>query len=319
MKINLTPFSAIVIVLLLAGLGCNDVRAQTATALPEPGTRLVLLGTAGGPSAKAARAQPANAIIVNDDIYIIDAGDGVVRQLALGGYPLAKVRAVFLTHLHSDHVAGFGPLLLRSWLSGRNEVIDSIGPVGIEAMTRGYLQHMQRDIELRVTGEGRAPLSGLIRASDIDQEGVVYRDDNLSVTVFSVDHGAANPAYGYRFDSRDRSIVFSGDTRPHENVMNAAKGADVLVHEVISVPAVDAMIAAVSPGNNELRDHLLGDHSTPEQVGEIATASGVKTLVLTHFGGTGHPTFDRPEVWEAAVRKTWAGRLIVGEDLMVIQ
>lgn len=292
--------------------------SQTA-ALADTKTRIVLLGTAGGPSAKAARAQPASAIIINDDIYLIDAGDGVVRQLALGGYPLSRVRGVFVTHLHSDHVTGYGPLLLRAWLSGRNDTMHAFGPPGLDEMTREYLRHMRRDIELRIASEGREPLAAMLDVNDIDATGVIYEDENLRATVFEVQHGAVKPAYGFRFDTVDLSVVFSGDTSPHENVVSAAKGADVLVHEVISVPAIDAMIAAVSPGNTELRDHLLGDHSTPEQVGEIASAAGVQTLVLTHFGGTGHPQFDRPEVWEAAVRKTWSGELIVGEDLLVIE
>lgn len=287
--------------------------------LPETKTRLVLLGTAGGPSAKVARAQPANAVIVNDDIYIVDAGDGIVRQMALGGYPLPKVRAVFITHHHSDHNAGYGPLLLRAWMSGRRAVINTFGPDGLEQMTADYFEHMQRDIELRVTDGGLPPVAPMIDASDIEEEGLLYEDENVRVRVFAVDHGAANPAYGYRFDTGDRSIVFSGDTRPHKNVIEAAKGADVLVHEIISIAAIDAMIADVSPGNQKLRAHLLGNHTTPAQLGEIASAAGVQTLVLSHFGGTGHPEFDRPEVWEAEVRKTWPGALIVGEDLMVIE
>lgn len=293
--------------------------SQTATPLPASGTRLVLLGTAGGPSAKAARAQPANAVIVNDDIYIVDAGDGIVRQLALGGYDLSRIRAVFITHHHSDHVAGYGPLLLRAWQSGRREPIVTFGPAPLERMTADYLAHMRWDIDLRVSDAGRPPLDPLVRATDIDEDGVVYRDDNVTVSVFTVDHGAAKPAYGYRVDSGDRSIVFSGDTKPVASVVAAAKGADILVHEVISVAAIDAMIEAVSPGNEALRRHLLGNHTTPEQVGEIATAAGVHTLVLSHFGGTGHPEFDRAEVWEALVRKTWDGHLIVGEDLLVIE
>ncbi len=303
---------------LLGIVAAGTANAQP-VALPEAGTRLVLLGTAGGPSAKRARAQPANAVIVGDDIYIVDAGDGIVRQLTLGGYPLANVRAVFITHNHSDHVAGYGPLLLRAWLSGRREKILSFGPAPLARMTDDYLRHMRWDIDLRVTDEGRRPLDELIEVSEVDGDGPVYADDNVRVTVFSVDHGAAKPAFGYRFDTADRSIVFSGDTRPSENLVKAAKGADVLVHEVISVGAVDAMVAAVSPGNDELRRHIIGNHTTPEQLGEIATAAGVHTLVLSHFGGTGHPQFDQAAAWEAAVRETWAGNLIVGEDLMVIE
>ena len=293
-------------------------QAQT-TPLPDSGTRLVLLGTAGGPSAKPARAQPANAVIVNDDIYIVDAGDGIVRQLALGGYPLNRVRAVFITHHHSDHVAGYGPLLLRAWLSGRTAPIQTFGPPPLERMTADYLDHMRWDIDLRVSDTNRPPLDPLVNANDIEEDGLVYRDENLTVEVFTVEHGAARPAYGYVVDSGDRRIVFSGDTRPHENVIKAAKGADVLVHEVVSVDAIDAMIEAVSPGNEAMRRHLLGNHTTPEQVGEVAAAAGVGTLVLSHFGGTGHPEFDRPEYWERRVRKTWQGHLIIGEDLMVIE
>ncbi len=297
-----------------------EAGAQAVTKpLDEPGTRLVLLGTAGGPSAKPARAQPANAVIVNGDIYIVDAGDGVVRQLALGGYPLSKVRAVFITHNHSDHVVGYGPLLLRAWQSGRREPIATFGPPPLERMTADYLRHMRWDIDLRVADAGRAPFDPLIDANDIEKLGLVYQDENVRVRVFEVEHGAAKPAFGYRFDTDDRSIVFSGDTRPTDSLVTAAKNADILVHEVVSVAAIDAMIAAVSPGNEEMRRHLLQNHTTPEQAGEIASAAGVNTLVLSHFGGTGHPEFDRPEVWEALTRKTWPGHLVVGEDLMVIE
>ena len=186
-------------------------------------------------------------------------------------------------------------------------------------MTEDYLRHMRWDIDIRIADEGRPPLDPLLNVTDVETEGVIYRDDNVVVTGFTVSHGAAKPAYGYRFDTGDRSIVFSGDTGPHENVVTAAKGADILVHEVVSVAAIDAMIAAVSPGNAALREHLLSNHTTPEQAGEVATAAGVHTLVLSHFGGTGHPEFDRPEVWEALVRRTWDGHLLVGEDLMIIE
>ncbi len=299
-----------------------------AASLPSPAqaepqrdssTRLVLLGTAGGPSAKRARAQPASAVIVGDDIYIVDAGDGVVRQLTLAGFSVADVRAVFITHHHSDHVADYGTLLLRSWMTGRTDPIETFGPAPIERMTRDYLDFMRWDLKLRVGAEGRQPLDDMIDAHDIDADGAIYVDENVKVTAFSVNHGAAAPAFGFRFDTADKSIVFSGDTTPEESVIAAAKGADILVHEVINVAAVDAMVERVSPGNNDLRRHIVGNHTSTDEVGKVATAAGVHMLVLTHFGGTGDPEFDRPEVWEAAVRTNWAGNLIVGEDLMIIE
>ena len=285
----------------------------------DRGTRLVLLGTAGGPSAKKNRSQAANAVIVNGDIYIMDAGDGVVRQLSRAGFSVAKVRAVFITHHHSDHMVDYGTLLLRSWMTGRTEIIQTYGPTPLQQVTQDFLKYMRRDIELRISDEGRVPLVDLIRAHDIDQVGVIYADENVKVTVFEVTHGAAKPAYGYRFDSADKSIVFSGDTSPHENVVAAAKGADILVHEVVNVAAIDAMIERVSPGNDALRRHILDNHTSTDDVGDIATRAGVKMLVVSHFGGAGDPVFDKPEVWEAAVRQHYSGPLIIGEDLAIIE
>ena len=107
-------------------------------------------------------------------------------------------------------------------------------------------------------------------------------------------------------------------TRKLENVLNAAKGADILVHEVLNTEAVDALVERYSPGNEALKRHIINNHTTTEEVGEIATKANVKTLVLSHFGGAGDPVFDKPEIWEAAVRKTFAGQIIVGQDLMII-
>ncbi len=281
-------------------------------------TQLVLLGTAGGPSVKKNRSQPASAVVVNSDIYIVDAGDGVARQLTLAGFSVADVRAIFITHNHSDHMADYGTLMLRSWMTGRRDVIQTFGPAPLTDITRAYLDYMKWDIDVRVSDEGRAPLGDMIRAHDIEHDGVIYADENVKVTVFTVRHGAAKPAYGYRFDTADKHIVFSGDTSPNENVVDAANGADILVHEVVNVAAIEALVQRVSPGNDALKRHILNNHTTTDEVGEIATRAGVKMLVLSHFGGAGEPGFDQAAVWEAAVRKHYSGALIVGEDLMII-
>ena len=138
------------------------------------------------------------------------------------------------------------------------------------------------------------------------------------MTVFRVSHGDGVPAYGYRFDTADKSIVFSGDTAPNENVVNAARDVDILVHEVLNVGWVGALFGPASAGNEALRKHLLGNHTSTDEVAEIANRSGAKLLVLSHFAGTGNPVFDRPDVWEAAIRKNYSGRLVLGEDLMII-
>lgn len=124
------------------------------------------------------------------------------------------------------------------------------------------------------------------------------------------------PAFAYRFDCPDRSIVISGDTRPSRALVNLARNADVLVHEVMHVPSIDALIARDTNAKT-LREHLLASHTTTEQVGQLATEARVKTLVLSHFVPGGYP-FVADDVWYRAVRPHFSGNLVVGRDLLEI-
>lgn len=281
-------------------------------------TRLVLLGTAGGPSIKKARAQPASAVIVNDSVYIIDAGNGVARQMALAGISAKKLRGVFITHNHTDHVADYGTLLLRSWLSGLISPVDTYGPPPLKKMTDAYMEYMDWEIKLRIIDENRVPLNKLVRAHNIYSDGVVYKDENVIVTAFEVPHGAAKPSYGYRFDTADRSIVFSGDTARSDNLIKMAKNADILVHEVVSIHGVKAIVQRIEPGNKALERHIIEAHTTIEEVGQIAAEAGVNKLVLNHFVPTGIPEFDKPKLWFDGARKHFKGEIVVGEDLLEI-
>lgn len=302
-------------VVLAALLGAGTTLAQQPQ---NTGTRLVLLGTAGGPAIKKARAQPASALIVNGSVYIIDAGNAVARQMALAGISPTAMRAVFITHLHSDHVADYGTLLLRAWLSGLKTPVDTYGPAPLEKMTQDYMTYMDWDIQLRIRDEHRVPFAPLVRAHNIAAEGVIYQDENVKVTTVEVQHGAAKPAYAYRFDTKDRSIVFSGDTAKSEALIKLAKGADVLLHEVLIPQGIDAAVKSSDAGNMELKRHIIEAHTPIEQVGEVAEAAGVKKLVLYHFVGA-TPPFDKPELWFEAVRKHYHGEVIAGEDLMEIR
>lgn len=284
------------------------------------GDRLVLLGTAGGPSIKAARAQPANALIVDGSVYIIDAGDGVARQMALAGIPAKALRAVFITHNHSDHVADYGTLLLRAWLSGLKQPVDTYGPPPLVEMTHDYLDYMAWDIQLRIKDEGRVPLADLVRPHNIFPagEGVIYKDGNVIVTAVQVPHGDARPSYAYRFDSDYCSVVFSGDTSRSDSLVALAQGADILVHETLSVAGVRAIVNKIDPGNEALVQHIMEAHTPTEIVGKVAAAADVDTLVLSHFVPTGLAPFDTPKAWREAAGKHYDGRIIVGEDLMTI-
>lgn len=284
------------------------------------GSRLILLGTAGGPSPKANRAAPAQAIVVGGQVYVIDCGNGVARQLVLAGLSLSAIRAVFITHHHSDHDADYGNLLWLAWATTLATRVDTYGPPPLKAMTRQFLAMNAYDIATRTRDEGRPPLKGLIAPHEITAGGVVMRDANVTVTAALVEHPPVKPAFAYRFDCPDRSIVISGDTAPSENLVTLAKGADVLVHEVMYRPSVDQIVAA-TPNAPRLRDHLLASHTTCEDVGRIATRAGVKTLVLSHFV-PGGPLAGLPpipdQVWRDAVATTFKGEIIVGRDLMVI-
>ena len=295
--------------------GAGLIAAGPARAAPAK-SRLVLLGTAGGPTPKPTRSGPAQAIVIGGDTYVIDCGDGVARQMVLAGIPLGSIRKVFLTHHHSDHNADYGNLLLLAWSATLASRVDTYGPPPLVEMTRLFLQLNAYDIRTRVADEGRPPLGGLIRAHELTATGLVMQDANVKVRCALVDHPPVTPALAYRFDCPDRSIVFSGDTRPSAALETLARGADVLVHEVMYLPALERLIAS-EPNATTLREHLLASHTSIEDAGRVATRAGVKTLVLSHFIPGGLPAIP-DDVWRDAVRPHFAGEVIVGRDLMEI-
>lgn len=301
---------------MLAALGSAVSGSALAEPAPSAKSRLILLGTGGGPTPKAGRSAPAQVILVGGDAYVIDCGNGVARQLVLAGVPLKSLRSVFITHHHSDHNADYGNLLLLSWAASLATPVDTYGPPPLERMTKLFLELNDVDIRTRVADEGRRPLADLIRPHQIVGGGEVMRDAHVTVTAALVDHPPITPSFAYRFDCPDRSLVISGDTRPCDGLIALAKGADVLVHEVMYLPALEALIAS-EPNAKSLKAHLLASHTSAEAVGRVATAAGVGTLVLSHFVPGGLPIIP-DEVWLEAVRPHFSGRIIVGRDLLEI-
>ena len=278
-------------------------------------SKLILLGTAGGPTPKIDRSAPANAIVVGDDIYVIDCGNGVARQMVKAGLDLGRIRDVFITHHHSDHDADYGNLLLLAWAADLHTPVNTYGPPPLKRMTELFLEMDAYDLGIREKDEGRPPLAPLIHPHEITQGGPVMHDDNLKVTAALVQHPPVTPAFAYRFDCPDRSIVFSGDTRPSENLIELARGADILVHEVIDLHAIDQVVKDEATATR-LRAHLEAAHTPMSEVGQIATKAGVKTLVLNHFVPGTPPIPDK--VWYDAVKPHFKGRLVIGHDLMVL-
>jgi len=279
-------------------------------------TRLILLGTGGGPTPKKTVSAPATLIIANDSPYLIDCGNGVARQWVLADVPLLKLRHIFITHQHSDHNVDYGNLILLAWATGLTTRVDSWGPPPLAKMTKLFLEMNAYDIQVRMKDEGRRPLQPLIHPHEIQKGGLVMRDENLKVTSTLVDHPLVSPAFAYRFDAADRSIVISGDTARSDNLVALARGADVLVHEAIWLPAIDQILAR-NPNATNLKKHLLDSHTAVEDCGKVAAAAGVKTLVLSHLvpGGDANIT---DQMWTDAAAKHFSGRIVVGKDLMEI-
>jgi ribonuclease BN (tRNA processing enzyme) len=289
----------------------TTTRAQT----QQVRTRLVLLGTAGGPTPKASRAAPAHAIVVGDRVYIVDCGDGVARQLALAKLPVTQLRAVFITHHHSDHNAGYGPLFVLGWAAGLSNPVDVLGPPPLADMTRRLFEAHKFDLDLRVADEGRPPLPPLVRAREITEGGEIFKDDRVRVTTTLNDHPPISHSFAYRFDTADRSIVFSGDTRVSKNLIVLARDADVLVHEVMSRAYWDRPDA---PQPRSVIRHIVASHTDVADAARVARRAGVKTLVLSHFVPTEGPNSPSDDEWLAAARPHFTGTIVVGRDLMEI-
>ena len=179
-------------------------------------------------------------------------------------------------------------------------------------MTRLFLEMNAYDIKTRIADEGRVPLAPLVHVHELSQGGLVMQDENVKVTAALVNHPPVVPAFGYRFDGRDRSIVISGDTAPSDNLIKLAQGADVLVHDALYVPGVDRLVARV-PNAATLKKSILSHHTTAEDAGRVAQAAGVKTLVLSHLVPPDDPAVT-DQMWLDAARKHFRGQVIVGRD-----
>lgn len=284
---------------------------------PEPGLRVVVLGTAGGPVIRSNRVGIGTLVLAGDQVLLFDVGRGVPTALARQMRP-GKVTATFLTHLHSDHVVGIPELYLFPWASeGRRTPFRILGPEGTSAMMEhlqaafAYDIHVRRDIDERLPGEGIA-----VDATDI-QPGVVYDEDGVKVTAFLVDHAPIEPAYGFRVDYHGRSVVLSGDTRPSPRLVEFARGADLLIHEVghwKDDPALGGDPDAPMPNALTRRQmRVIAEHHTdPVEAGRIFAGARPKLAVFSHYAMAADDLLP-------LVRRHYAGRVEVGRDGMVIE
>jgi ribonuclease BN (tRNA processing enzyme) len=271
-------------------------------------TVVITLGT-GTPYPDPARSGPATAVTVGDRVFLFDAGAGVMRQLNAAGLPISGPEATFITHLHSDHTLGYPDLVLTSWIMRRVAPLPVYGPPGLADMTGHLLAAWSEDVRIRIDGlERELPDVYRARVTEIGP-GVVYDSAGVTVTAFRVDHGSWDHAFGFRLDAPDRSVVIAGDARPSASVVEAARGADVLVHEAYP----EGRVAPEDrPGGELWPQYMEAFHTSGREVGEIAAAARPGLLVLTHvvfMGGT------ETELLEGVRAGGWDGPVVVAEDL----
>jgi ribonuclease BN (tRNA processing enzyme) len=300
---------------------------STRVVFPQPGrasssqtTRIVLLGT-GTPSPDPERSGAATAVVVNGTPYLIDFGPGVVRRIAAAsqqgvtGLGVINVRVAFVTHLHSDHTAGYADLILTPWAVGRSQALEVYGPKGLKHMTDHILEAYREDIAIRrrdkqVLGVGEQADGYKVHAHEITP-GAVYKDHNVTVKAFLVNHGNVSQAFGYRVETPDRTVVISGDAAPSQTIIDECNGCDVLIHEAYSMMTYNA----VSPGYQEYRRK---HHTSSREVAEIAKKTRPGLLILYHRanpGGVGRPNPEQVLLEE--VRQLYGGRVVIGHDLDV--
>jgi ribonuclease Z len=289
---------------LLALTGCERLmdraaeRAMTRvdeSVLRSPDLQVVLCGT-GSPIADPDRAGPCTAVIAGGHFFLVDVGPGSWETVDLANLPTGHLEGVFLTHFHSDHIGDLGEAETQSWIAGRTQPLDLYGPPGVARIASGLALVYAGDVDARVAHHGDAYMpraSATFAPHEIalgpepDAAAVAYERDGLRVTMFRVDHRPVEPAVGYRFDWKGRSVVISGDTRKSGSVIEHAKGADLLIHEALDAGLVGRAQAAAKRLGMDRLAKLAGDiptyHTSPREAGEVAREAGVAHLVLTHL------------------------------------
>ena len=246
---------------------------------------------------------------------LFDAGRGATQRLMQAGVRLGAINGLFVTHLHSDHVVGIPDVWLMGWLPGaygqRTAPLRVWGPQGTKGMMAGLEQAYAWDIQARIADQN-LPKAGIAVETSEVQEGIVYERNGVKVTAFEVDHGPLlKPAFGYRIDYDGRSIVISGDTKFSENLIKYASGVDLLIHQVAM--AKEELLQS-SPAVRTILDH----HTKPDEAGMVFSRAKPKLAVFYHLSLQGTPQFPAPTEDEvvAKTRTTYAGPLVVSEDLM---
>ncbi len=284
----------------LAALAAAPAAAQTA----GDGLRIVLAGTSG-PLPVRDRAKPCIVVQAAGALYLVDVGPESTENLMSWRLPVSAARAVFLTHLHSDHIGDLGEFNMQSWVQGRERPLALVGPSGVDKVARGFNQAYENDHIFRRAHHERDGFRFPIAAGRIEPRVIripagaatatAWRDGDLTVTAIRVSHDPVSPAFGYRFDYRGRSVSISGDTMKWPAFAEASKGVDVMLHEAQNEAMTRQLSQALKGMGNARTSSMMADtltyHTTPVEAADIARAAGAKRLVLYHLTQAGLPIF----------------------------
>lgn len=278
-------------------------------------TQVVMLGT-GTPRPDPDRFGPATAIVVNNTPYLVDFGVGVIRRAAAAydkgvtafGAGVVNLATAFLTHLHSDHTMGYPDLIFTPWLMGRRAPLQVYGPKGLRGMTDHILKAWHVDLDVRTIG-GHARPACRVDSHEIEA-GCIYADSNVTVTAFPAHHGDRLEAFGFRFDTPDRSIVVSGDTSPTQALLEHSKGCDTLIHESYAMAGADTM-------STQWQEFRRSHHTSSRQLAAIANEVRPRLLVIYHYSSApgGPMAFASADVLLDELRQGYKGHVLLSRDL----
>jgi ribonuclease BN (tRNA processing enzyme) len=303
---------------------------------PKPGTWLVLLGTRAGPGIDLTRGQTGSAVVVDGQPYLVDCGYGTLRQLVASKVEYLKVNTVFFTHLHDDHTGDVPALFSFQWTNGKSTATDAYGPYGTTKLIAACVGFIHANVEIRTADEGRTvDVDKQFHGHDVsatDAPVQMFADDRIKVTAIENAHyplrskaAMSHRSLALRADTKDRSIVFAGDTAYSANVVKIARGADMFVCEVADAGVLAQMEerskAAAAAGNpNNIYRHVAETHSSAADVGRMAAEAGVKMVVLNHQlpGPTSGDLAYPVTRFIQGVREHYSGEVVVGQDLMVL-
>ena len=273
------------------------------------GLKVTLLGT-GSPQPRMDRFGPSILVEAGSEKLVFDCGRGATQRLEQSKVDFADVSALFVTHLHSDHVVGIADLWLTGWVRGRKVPLRVWGPAGTKEMMAHLEQAYEFDVHVRRDVDEKLPAQGAVVVAQNIEQGTAYESGGVKVTAFTVDHGLVKPALGYRVDFAGHSVVLSGDTRYSENLIKFSKGADVVIHEVVEPDAFPASNPTMSA---ERLQKIVAHHTLAEQAGTIFARVKPKLAVYSHIVPGNASNLVEP------TRKSYSGPLEVGEDLMTIE